>query len=318
MLDSMTDDRAFPDISPASVPASVPNYSPGCAVQWLFCSRTLAITVWWCRGCSGEEKYQPWPGVSFVHSGAYKLRCPRGTTLVDSNQALLMRPSEPYQTSHPFGCGDWGSSLVLRGAAAHDLFEMDEGSHAVAKGAGKQVSVPISPGLFLLQRLLAHELRSAGPADPLAVEEMALRLCRMVVDAASIESARRRPRQDSARAAEHVEAAKELLHRRLPDPLQLADLAASLEVSPEHLCRLFKQRCGTTLSGYRNRLRLRKAVEALADGATDLTDLALSLGFSSHSHFSFAFRREFGFPPSQVRRLTAVSHRGPAAFLSIY
>jgi AraC-like DNA-binding protein len=42
-------------------------------------------------------------------------------------------------------------------------------------------------------------------------------------------------------------------------------------------------------------------LESLASGADDLTSLALDLGFSSHSHFTDAFRREFGRTPSEVR-----------------
>jgi AraC-like DNA-binding protein len=42
-------------------------------------------------------------------------------------------------------------------------------------------------------------------------------------------------------------------------------------------------------------------LEHLADGKPDLTMLALDLGFSSHAHFSHAFRREFGSAPSRLR-----------------
>ncbi|WP_348652834.1 AraC family transcriptional regulator [Polyangium sp. y55x31] len=41
----------------------------------------------------------------------------------------------------------------------------------------------------------------------------------------------------------------------------------------------------------------------LLGGARDLTALALDLGFADHSHFTNAFRREFGCSPSAVRRL---------------
>ena len=47
-------------------------------------------------------------------------------------------------------------------------------------------------------------------------------------------------------------------------------------------------------------LRLRAALERIADGE-DVATLALALGFSSHSHFTSAFRRAFGVAPSQVR-----------------
>ena len=36
--------------------------------------------------------------------------------------------------------------------------------------------------------------------------------------------------------------------------------------------------------------------------ADDLTELAMDLGFSSHSHFSARFRRAFGLTPSEFRR----------------
>jgi AraC-like DNA-binding protein len=34
--------------------------------------------------------------------------------------------------------------------------------------------------------------------------------------------------------------------------------------------------------------------------------LALELGFSSHSHFTDAFRREFGKAPSEIRKILEV------------
>ncbi|MDX1660442.1 MAG: helix-turn-helix domain-containing protein, partial [Gemmatimonadota bacterium] len=47
--------------------------------------------------------------------------------------------------------------------------------------------------------------------------------------------------------------------------------------------------------------RLRVALEVLPD-CENLTRLALSVGYSSHSHFSWAFRREYATTPSAVRR----------------
>ena len=50
------------------------------------------------------------------------------------------------------------------------------------------------------------------------------------------------------------------------------------------------------------RLRLRASLEHLADGADDLTTLALDLGFSSHSHFTAAFRQTYGRTPAEFQR----------------
>jgi AraC-like DNA-binding protein len=82
-------------------------------------------------------------------------------------------------------------------------------------------------------------------------------------------------------------------------PLTLSTLSARLGCSPFHLCRVFREATGKTLHGYQTDLRLRAALEAIEGGAR-LTDVALEAGFSSHSHFTLAFRRAFGVPPSRV------------------
>ena len=69
-----------------------------------------------------------------------------------------------------------------------------------------------------------------------------------------------------------------------------------------HLARVFKERTGLTLHAYRDQLRLRASLDPVAEGRADLTELALDLGYSSHSHFTDAFRRAFGAPPRAIRR----------------
>jgi AraC-like DNA-binding protein len=59
---------------------------------------------------------------------------------------------------------------------------------------------------------------------------------------------------------------------------------------------------GTSLHAYRNQLRLRRAIGLIEEGARDLAGLAMQLGYSSHSHFSLAFREAFGCTPAQLRR----------------
>jgi AraC-like DNA-binding protein len=112
------------------------------------------------------------------------------------------------------------------------------------------------------------------------------------------------PRRNPDRARrDYVTDAKALLEQRFRETLRLDDVARALHVSTFHLCRIFKEETGVPIHRYLNRLRLREAMGSLAAGAVDLTDLALSLGFASHSHFSNAFRKEFGMSPRDVRRL---------------
>ena len=88
--------------------------------------------------------------------------------------------------------------------------------------------------------------------------------------------------------------------------VQLTELAASVGVNPYHLCRVFREQVGVSVYRYMMLLRVRNAMEALLGGEQDLTGLALDLGFSSHSHFTFTFRREVGVPPSKFRRGSSI------------
>jgi AraC-like DNA-binding protein len=52
------------------------------------------------------------------------------------------------------------------------------------------------------------------------------------------------------------------------------------------------------------------ALPRATEPRASLTELALDLGFSSHSHLTAAFHREFGVPPSEARRRTTAREEG--------
>jgi AraC-like DNA-binding protein len=111
------------------------------------------------------------------------------------------------------------------------------------------------------------------------------------------------PRRDSGRALRrYAEDARELLHQRFREPLRLEDVARALYVSTYHLCRVFKEETGMSIHQYLNQLRLRQALKELAHGDIALAELANDLGFCCQSHFTRAFRKEFGVPPGEARR----------------
>jgi AraC-like DNA-binding protein len=74
-----------------------------------------------------------------------------------------------------------------------------------------------------------------------------------------------------------------------------------VNASPFNFARIFQQQTGLPLHRYLTHLRLRAALERLPE-TDDITTLALDLGFSSHSHFTDVFRREFGKTPSEYRK----------------
>ena len=88
----------------------------------------------------------------------------------------------------------------------------------------------------------------------------------------------------------------------------LRDVARAIGVSIYHLCRTFRRATGFTLHQYRRVLKVRTSLEPVFDLDQSLIDIAIGLGFSSHSHSTSRFHREFGMPPSHIRppRVTTV------------
>ncbi len=82
-------------------------------------------------------------------------------------------------------------------------------------------------------------------------------------------------------------------------------MAAEVGVSPVYLTQVFRQVEGMPLYRYQLNLRLSRALDLLGE-YSDLTMLALDLGFSSHSHFTFAFRKAYGAAPAEfsARRIS--------------
>ena len=160
---------------------------------------------------------------------------------------------------------------------------------------------PSDPSLYLRQRRLFHRLERGG-IDRLEVEEEVLGLIGAVLGRAAGAATPPTTIGRSAKARRDlVEGARAELARSLDQPTDVANLAARLGSSPYHLCRVFRKETGLTLHGYRLDLRLRAAVERLADPDVRLSRLAFELGFSSHSHFTSVLRSRFGFTPSACR-----------------
>jgi AraC-like DNA-binding protein len=81
----------------------------------------------------------------------------------------------------------------------------------------------------------------------------------------------------------------------------LGEIGAAIGVSPVYMTQVFQQVEGMPLYRYQLRLRLARALNLLAH-YEDLTTLSMDLGFSSHSHFSSAFRQTYGRTPAEFQR----------------
>jgi AraC family transcriptional regulator len=275
----------------------------------LFHSALLAVRDYHCRACRGgpaAEEYSGSDDVVLLRRGAFCKHFGRRSVTADVNQAVFFSKGSTYRVSHPADDGDRGTVFTPSPRLLHDL--RGELAPGREDGPFPVVTAACPPAVFWRHRELVRRLENGAESpEPLWVEETALQVLADVLGAAcaGLDRPRRRRQGTEAAHADRVEGAKSYLAARLGERTALDDLAAAVHTSPFHLARVFRQRTGVPVHRYLTRLRLRAALDRLLSGAANLTALALELGFSSHSHFTTAFRREFGRPPSDVRRSAA-------------
>ncbi|MEO6822857.1 MAG: Ada metal-binding domain-containing protein, partial [Candidatus Nanopelagicales bacterium] len=99
----------------------------------------------------------------------------------------------------------------------------------------------------------------------------------------------------------------------------VAGLANRLHVTPRHLSRVLLAEVGATPLALALSRRAQTARMLVDQTALPLTDVAFAAGFSSIRAFNDVMRREFGCPPSQLRRTVAPDLRAddPALVLRL-
>lgn len=81
-----------------------------------------------------------------------------------------------------------------------------------------------------------------------------------------------------------------------------AEIGEALNYNPNYLNRLMLQHTGLSLHQYILHRRLSMAVNLLLDGQQPISDIAMTLGFNSPSHFSNFFKEQTGMTPNQYRQ----------------
>jgi len=83
----------------------------------------------------------------------------------------------------------------------------------------------------------------------------------------------------------------------------LDQIAEESRIDGAYLCRLFKRFDNQSPYQYLMRLKMNAAAQRLQSPNTSVKEVAFELGFSDPFHFSRAFKRIFGMPPSTFKSL---------------
>jgi AraC-like DNA-binding protein len=242
---------------------------------------------WFHENWIGDRAHVVFPHVPFAirHRGRLAL-------IADPTQAVLYRANEHYERDRLSPEGDRSTFLTIEPNAAALTAEI------------ASTHVTVDAGDVLRVRVLA-ELARRAPVDGLAIEEEGLRLVDRILRRARLRAAAADRRRAGTREA-HLQAvtdAQRYLAMNAALPRSLADVGEAVGVSPFHLARVFRAATGLSLHGYRDQVRLRMALDRIAEVDVHLATLAVELGFASHSHFDGRFMSTFGRSPSAVRAL---------------
>jgi AraC family transcriptional regulator, regulatory protein of adaptative response / methylphosphotriester-DNA alkyltransferase methyltransferase len=101
---------------------------------------------------------------------------------------------------------------------------------------------------------------------------------------------------------ELLEQVKDIYHTYFDDNAKLSLAIKQLNISQNHLIRLFKQQFNMTPVEYINKLRIEKSVEYLASTDMNILNITLLCGFGSISNFYGCFKKQFGLTPNEYRK----------------
>ncbi len=261
---------------------------------------TPTVAVWNVR-CPGhirhlaDEECATSTHLIFPYRGVYVHHVGSGHTVVEASQVLFINENEPYRVSHPIAGGD--STVSIR-VEPDTLLELVPARHQHPKGraAFARSGVRADNRTQQLAATVRQRLHR-GTVDALEAEELTLELVRHTLG----EKRWSAPNSNGAGPRRLADRVKLLLSSDVGRRWTLSEAAKSVGVSPVYLTQAFKRVEDVPLYRYHLRLRLARALDLLAD-YDDLTNLALDLGFTSHSHFTAAFRKVYGVTPSAFQR----------------
>lgn len=225
--------------------------------------------------------------------------------VADPTVVTFYNPGQVYRREKLDAAGDHCVWLALEPRLAREIAG-DADPHLSQKESVFPFSYgPLGALACSAQRLIATYIPDTAAPDHLFVEEVLLHLAgRAVRETCRFRSGPAIPEQKAAHLS-LVEEARAFLSAHYCGPLSLDQVARGAGSSVFHLCRTFRRHTGRTVHSYLTSLRLRRSLDLIPQCRWGLTDLALHLGFSSHSHFTAMFHRTFGITPSHFARLAS-------------
>jgi AraC-like DNA-binding protein len=157
---------------------------------------------------------------------------------------------------------------------------------------------------WLLDQLV-KEVVADRPGAVLASRHIAQLLCVQIIRSYLEASGPHRVGWIKALGDDRIAPALRLMHREPERAWQVSELAKAVAMSRTSFATRFKSIAGVPPLTYLQTLRMRLAEQGLREGSMSVSTLGYSLGYSSESAFSNAFKRTTGMAPKRYRSVFA-------------
>jgi AraC family transcriptional regulator len=270
--------------------------------QELYRDDAIAIGTWQCRPSQPEFPggWMAKPTFVFPRTCVEITQEGEESIVVDPNVAVLYRGAQEYSRRAVDPAGDRCEWFEFDPRWVSEIVDGVDPKAATDASPIKHTHAPATSEAYLLQRMLTRYVVAHPEPDQVLIEETLMRLAVSVLRAAHGTDPKRSDIKREHRVL--VDDAKAYLALHYSEQISLADVGQAVGASPFHLARLFRRLTGRTIHGHLSNLRLRAALEGLEQGSSNITEVALEVGFASHSHLTKVFRDHFGMTPSRYRQ----------------
>jgi transcriptional regulator GlxA family with amidase domain len=188
---------------------------------------------------------------------------------------------------------DWFQSRYPSIALSRDLYVVDRNVFTC------------SGGTAALDMMLHFVSQAAGPGIATAVAEQFIHPQIRRQDDHQRLAMHARYGVASPKLAEVIK----LMENAVENPLDIRELAELVGISARQVERLFREQLGMSPKVFYLKIRLARARTLLRQTVDPVLAVAVECGFASTSHFSHAYKRVFGIPPTKERQ--SVTARNP-------
>lgn len=112
------------------------------------------------------------------------------------------------------------------------------------------------------------------------------------------------PQEPAPAQAGNLEEVARYMEEHLDEPLSIPQLSRRAFLSPTAFKAAFRQRYGLAVHAWLRQRRMERAAQLLRGSSLTVLEVAQSVGYSSGSQFSTAFRERYGTSPGKFRKMS--------------